>query len=434
MTGQVRDGEVFDRLMSALSSVGDGGDRIILSTWSDEIARIKANAHGRYDLDRIVLVDAGSPIFAPTISNRDISSFIAQHRQISAGLGVAHVDWPTLRLRADYDCISVEALAILANLLRSIWDRPEYSARCIVTGADDVSPFFFEDRALMMAPGQSERLKKLSLNSTYGSDYFNIFPEFQFYKAIINAEGVFSSHDHRYRVRAGFGETFSEYDYLTFGQSYEDEVQRYLSKVITEVAFLEDAASVVGRRHEYDNLEALGLIPRNFRISNMREYQRTWLSHSDVYRNLAPKSLIADSNIAAAKQLYNALYLNYFSGNLKAVTEMAEIGRPFSDVANEFVGVARLLTGEVDAGLDQLKTLADRGHKGFELYFYLLRETAARGQFDEFDRYADLARAAFPDIERMHVHIDECRVTAESSHHGNSRNGSAKSILRRVRS
>ncbi|MFC5387939.1 hypothetical protein ACFPH9_00840 [Brevundimonas bullata] len=414
VTGQVRDPVVFARLMDGVQALRSKFARIVYSTWSDELARLPTLVSKACLPEGLQCVDAGSPFFGATIGNRDVVSFVAQHRQILAGLAATDSDAHIIRLRADFDCVSIENFEKFIDLLIAVWKDSSLASRALVCGADDFSPFFFEDRMLLLSPKQAVRLANLKLDDSYRFDYFNLFPEFQFYASLVGAvDTQFARHDHRYRQRAGFGEAFCDYDFMAFGPHYEDQVRLYLGAVTKELTFLSDAADIVGKRSEYDVLEKLGLLPRNFRIGDMREYCRTWLVRSEKYSNSMPSDSVSDIDVEARKRLYNNLYLNYFSGNSGLVASAPLVDAPFTDAAAELVGVSKLLVGGGDEALEELQKLFDRGARGFELCFYLIRELAERGDKAEFDKVADRTMKAFASIDRMVSHVEYCRILVE---------------------
>lgn len=410
VTGQVRDPVVFGRLMAGIRAVGSKLATVVYSSWSDELARLPTVIDASNLPEGLRCVDAGSPYYGATIGNRDVASFVAQHRQILTGLAATDPDAHVIRLRADYDCVSVEHFERFIDLLSSIWKDPTLVDRALVCGADDVSPFFFEDRVLLLPPQHAVRLSKLKLDDAYRFDYFNLFPEFQIYASILGAKDTqFSRHDHRYRQRAGFGETFCDYDFMAFGPHYEDQVRLYLATVTKELTFLSDAADIVGLRAEYDALEECKLLPRNFRIGGMREYCRTWLARGEAYSSILPSGVASDVDLEARKRLYNNLYLNYFSGHSALVASAPSIDAPFTDAAAELVGVSKLLLGGGDEALDELQRLFDRGARGFEMCFYLIRALAERGDLVEFNKVADRTMEAFANIDRMTSHVESSR-------------------------
>lgn len=413
VTGQVRDPDAFARLMGGIQAVRSKFNRIVYATWSDELARLPTIVAASNLPDGLCCVDAGSPYYGATIGNRDVASFVAQHRQIIAGLAATDPEGHVIRLRADYDCVSVEHFERFIDLIIGIWSEPSFAARGLVCGADDGCPYFFEDRVLLLAPRQAVRLSALKLDDAYRFDYFNLFPEFQFYASIVGTEGaLFARHDHRYRQRAGFGEAFCDYDFMAFGPHYEDQVRLYLADVTKELTFLSDAADIVGWRVEYDALEEAGLLPRNFRIGDMREYCRVWFDRVERYSSTRPFDQILNFEIESRKRSYNNLYINYFSGNSAAVASMAPFDAPFTDAAAELVGVSKLLVNGGSEALDELQKLFDRGGRGFELCFYLIRALAEQGDMAEFNKVADRTMEAFANIDRMVDHVEHSRSLA----------------------
>lgn len=427
VTGQVRDREIFLRLMNAINETRDQYSSLVYSTWSDELLRLPVVLDGANLPAGIEIVDAGSPFFAPTIMNRDVSSFIAQHRQLRAGLEVIDPKSYVIRLRADYDCHSVESFRRMLLLIKAVWKKPAYAERTIVCGADDVAPYFFEDRILLLAPRHAQRLSNLTLDDTYRSDYFNLFPEFQFYSCIAGGQNSsFFVHDHRYRLRAGCGQAFSEYDYQSFGGEYFDEVLKYLSNVVNELVFLSDAASGIGKRGDYDDLVFSGNIPRNFRIGDMREYYRVWLERSDKYAQEMPSGVVVVPDIVDQKRAFNGMYMQYFSGNTSLLAGTPVTGGVFSAPSAEFVGVSKLLVGGGESALNNLLELYSLGARGFELCFYLLRSLAQDAREAEFEEVASGALGAFKHVERMSEHVEHQRVVLKRAQKAKKRNAAQR--------
>ena len=422
ITGQVRDRAVFLRLMEAINETREHYDSVIYSTWTDELSRLPHVLDGACLPNGVQFVDAGSPFFAPTITNRDVSSFIAQHLQLVSGLEMVDPKSYVIRLRADYDCQSVANYTRMIRLILDIWRSHEYSDCALVSGADEASPYFFEDRILLLPPRHTQRLSRLRLDDAYKSDYFNIFPEYQIYSSIMGAKlSPFFFHDHRYRMRAGLGGLFSDYDFQSFGRDYPNQVRRYLAEVATELSFLSDAANVLGRSDDYDHLASVGSVPRNFRIDNMREYYRVWLDRAEKYEEQVPSDVLISQDIITQKRALNGIYLQYFSGNTSVVADTPVMEGVFASAAAEFVAVSRLLVGGGASELQNLMDLYVSGARGFELCFYLLRGLAEEARESEFEQVASGALDAFKHVARMSDHVEHQRVVLKRAQKGGRR-------------
>lgn len=412
LTGQVRDEQVFSVLLEGLRTAASKIRQVVVSTWLEDIPRMKALGS-----DALVpaYVETMPPAYLSVINNRDVGSYLAQRAQIVTGLKAFSESVHTVRLRADHNFGSPENVGRYLDLLLAAWCSPFFEDRSLVSGVDDSCPYFFEDRALALCPRHVERFVSASIADTTSVDYFNIFPEYQFYKALIQPKSsLFERHDHRFRLRTGCGDDFSAYDYDVLGTAYRQYVIDYMGEVSANVAFLRDTAKICGVEAEYQQLCELNVVPRNFRIDSYDEYWEHWKRRSDRYE-LDVRFSEVNVGVVNDKQRFNALYLKYFAGEHRAVINMEMDEGPCLMAMAELKAVSYIHCGEREAGIREMLSVVEKGGRGFEVLFYLLRELSRDGDIERFEEIAAIAAAQFSHETRMGEHIEAMRQNFKKS-------------------
>lgn len=412
LTGQVRDEQVFSVLVEGLRAAESKLSQVVVSTWLEDIPHMKALGS---DALEPTYVETMPPAYLSVINNRDVGSYLAQRAQIITGLKAFSESAHTVRLRADHNFGSPENIGRYLDLLSAAWSSPFFEDRSLVSGVDDSCPYFFEDRVLALCPRHIERFVSASIADTNSVDYFNIFPEYQFYKSLIQPKSSpFERHDHRFRLRTGCGDDFSAYDYEVLGKAYRQYVIDYMGEVSANVAFLHDTAKIGGIEAEYQSLCELIVVPRNFRIDSYDEYWAHWKRRSDRYE-LDVRFSEANVNVINDKQRFNALYLKYFSGNHRAVINMEMDEGPCTMAMTELKAVSYIHCGEREAGIREMLSVVENGGRGFEVLFYLLRELSLDGDIERFEEIAAIAAAQFSHETRMGEHIEAMRQNFKKS-------------------
>ena len=128
ITGQVRNEESFLRLARCISESRARFKSVIFASWSEEIGQVSALLSGHPLSAEMELVNCGSCTFGPTISNRDISSFLAQHQQIACALQVIDTEAYLMRLRADFDPVDSDQFRAFVDLVETIWSCLLYTS------------------------------------------------------------------------------------------------------------------------------------------------------------------------------------------------------------------------------------------------------------------------------------------------------------------
>lgn len=413
ITGQVRNEATFEHLVRLVADRRDRFKSVVFASWSDQVTLAKGICARTGASDPFEFADCGNAFFGPTISNRDIASFLAQHQQISRALHAVDAAHHLVRLRADFDPVSAEAFDAFIELVENIWANPLARDSSLVFGVDDTTPYFFEDRILLLAPKHVEKIKETGLSPLYEQDYFNLFPEALLYCSFIGGDRDFILHDHRYSRRSGKGDAFSAYDYMSFGFEFSQFAQRYLSRVAETVLFVHDGAMLSGRDDLWQKLLGANFVPTNFRIRDMREYRRTWASRIEAYEINLPYAELRDwtparrVSVRDEKVLFNSVFVMYFAGNTEGVIAIPVAGGLFDQAIRDLKGSSMMVRGQVDEGREVLNTLLDEGFMGFEQGFYLCRQLA----IDRNEHRYAIAKAAFlarfHDLPRAAGHIEE---------------------------
>lgn len=413
ITGQVRNEETFLRLARCISESRNRFKSIVFASWSEEIGQVSTLLSGHPLLGEMELVNCGSCTFGPTISNRDVSSFLAQHQQIACALQIIDTESHLVRLRADFDPIDSEKFRAFVDLIETIWSDPLTTSNILAFGVDDITPYFFEDRVLLLPPTRVANLKNLSLSRIYSIDYFNLFPEFLFYSALIGGEAAFMQHDHRFRIRAGSLDRFTEYDAAAFGPRFAQLVLVYLSQIAQSVTFVKDGADLVGRLDLWRQISDGGIAPINFRIQTMHEYRRIWAYHVEQYnsyfesmdsRTWSPQ----DSAIAISDKItLNALHLKYFSGDCAGVLNSHSSSTLFDKEIKEFKGASNVVNGDIAVGRAILIELFNDGYVGFEQIFYLSRLVALERNHALYDKIKTAFLEHYGSIPRVVDHLTQ---------------------------
>ncbi len=411
VTGQVRNEESFLRLVGCISESRDRFKSVVLASWSEEVGQVRDLLSGHPLLAEIEFVDCGSCTFGPTISNRDVSSFLAQHQQIACALQVIDTNAHLVRLRADFDPVNSDQFSAFVDLIETIWSDPLMTSNILVFGADDNTPYFFEDRILLLPPNRATALIELSLSAMYRIDYFNLFPEFLFYSFLIGGDVAFMQHDHRFKVRAGQLHQFTKYDAAAFGPRFAQLVLLYLSKIAQSVTFVRDGADFVGRLDLWRQISEGGIAPLNFRIQSMREYSRTWTLQveqynayfeANEYRTWSPQSSAA---VIEDKIALNAIHVKYFSGNTVGVLGSSSSSTLFSQEIKEFKGASNVVSGNIAAGQAMLLELFNEGYVGFEQSFYLSRLAALERDQALYNKIKTVFLERYGSIARVVDHL-----------------------------
>ena len=411
VTGQIRSPEAFSCLLDGLKNASDHIAELVFSSWGEEIERMKSA--GIEALNPSTVSVAPLPVVS-VINNRDVNSYLAQRSQIFFGLRQFKEARHTVRLRADHNFGTPEQVHEFLQLLVTTWEEEIFSGRTIVSGVDDNCPYFFEDRVLALAPVHAQRLANSTMNQIWECDYFNIFPEFQFYSTLMDGQDTFfARHDHRYKIRAGLSGAYSDYDYAAFGDAYREHVLRYFANVSDNIVFLKDAAVALGQSERYEALCGSGAVPRHFRVDNYDEYWESF-KRSSVRYDQGRERGIARTDVSAEKAKYNAMYVRYFSQDYAAVVDMPIKSGPLELSMAELRAVAILLSGNRDDGIFEMNRAVDAGARGFELLYYLLRELAEDGNVERLEYVAELAKTSFAHEERMLAHIEACQKRAVS--------------------
>ncbi len=406
VTGQVRDEQTFSVLVEGLSTVESKIGQIVVSTWLEDMPRMQALG---FDNLKPAYIETMPPAYLSVINNRDVGSYLAQRAQIITGLKAFPDMAHTVRLRADHNFGSPENVGRYLDLLSAAWNSPFFEDRSLVSGVDDNCPYFFEDRVLALCPRHIERFVSAPIADTGSVDYFNVFPEYQFYKSLIQPKpSPFERHDHRFRLRTGCGDDFSTYDYEVLGKAYRQYVIEYMGEVSANIAFLRDTAKTSGIEAEYQALCEFNVVPRNFRIDSYDEYWGHWKRRSDHYE-LDARFAEAKADGINDKPRFNALYLKYFAGDHRAVINMEVDEGPCAMAMNELRAVSHIHCGEREVAIRDMLSVIENGGRGFEVLFYLLRELPLDGDIEKFEEIAAIATAQFPHETRMGEHIEAMR-------------------------
>ncbi|TRL33953.1 hypothetical protein FM996_10490 [Methylosinus sporium] len=421
MTGQIRDRRKFETIVDGVTAAKSCFDKIVFSSWSDHVSIAREVFSSRESAVEIDFCDSLQVLPLRAVINRDIMSFLAQHQQISFGVGRLDRDSYVIRIRSDAEFSSSSAFVELIELVKRCWAIPDYQQKSMVIGASFMIPYFFDDRILLLTPNAADCIRNVRLESLYSFDYYNLFPEYIIYSSVIEAgctENLFCRHDHRYRMRDG-NDRFSDYDFCVFGSAYSNYVANYLDKTSSNVAFFRDAAINCGFVELFDQI----FTKIGFDCVDWATFENNWMKHIDRYsaqysiwiQRGGELSSASDAEVESQKQTFNFVYSEYANGKYDNVIRLSQAGRGslFERNYAELEGASLFLLGHIEQATELLWQNFSDGHRGPEQMFYLVTGLAAAKETSKFNTVARTLVSTFSAEERFVQH-----VCAAASVHG----------------